>query len=269
MNRPTRGGFTLVELLIVAVLGSVLVLAAYRVLQVTQRSYTIISAQVKDQNSLRAGVDVLFAELREVSPTGGDLLTMESGAITIRSMRRVGYVCGVSYASTPVRLTVRKIGFGFQNGDSVFVFADNDVEISGDDTWITGRVTSLTGGVTCSGGEVAEELRVAGLPSADSIRLGAPIRSFRRFTYGLFQVDGTYYLGQRGTDGVVQPLVGPLRRPEDGGLSFEYLDAFGAITTIPADVARVRITMRTASAVRTTEGELIADSITTHVALRN
>ena len=98
MTRSAKGGFTLIEILVVAVLGSLLILSAYQVLQVTQQSYTTIHNKVTDQNSLRAGADVLFSELREISPSGGDLLAIDSDDATAEAYMRAAGQSGIPTA---------------------------------------------------------------------------------------------------------------------------------------------------------------------------
>ncbi|MCJ7629944.1 MAG: prepilin-type N-terminal cleavage/methylation domain-containing protein, partial [Longimicrobiales bacterium] len=87
MRPRARRGFTLVELLIVIVLASFLVLAIYQVLITNSRAYAVNNAQIQGQQMLRAGMDVLFGELREVSSRSGDLVTMQDDALTIRAQR--------------------------------------------------------------------------------------------------------------------------------------------------------------------------------------
>lgn len=269
MNRLAEKGFTLVELLIVAVLGTFIVLATLQVLQVTQRSYTVMHAQVQSQQSLRGGTDVLFGELREISPSDGDLLDMGSDYLTIRSMRQVGLVCGVDYTSNPVRLTVKRLGRWFRGGDSVFVFADNDPDRGRDDTWLTGMIASLDTTATCASGDEANLLGVQGLPTTDSVRPGAIIRSFQRFTYGIVEFEGAFYLGQTIQGIGLEPLVGPLRSRSEGGLEFTYLDANGVETAVSTEVAQIQVTMRTSSLARTPNGDVVSDSIQTRISLRN
>jgi prepilin-type N-terminal cleavage/methylation domain-containing protein len=65
MKTQPRGGFTLVELLIVVVLASFLVMVIYQVLVANSRTYAVNNAQIQGQQMLRAGTDVLFGELRD------------------------------------------------------------------------------------------------------------------------------------------------------------------------------------------------------------
>ena len=261
-----RRGFTLVELMIVAVLGAIVVGATYEIMLSSQRAHTIQTAQIQGQQTVRAGLDILFSELREISPSEGDILTMGSDQIEIRAMRAFGLVCGVSATGSPLR--VKKIGRFFADGDSIVVFADNDPDISSDDTILFGAVSSLDSTDTCSGADTAQSITVPALVLAalanDTVRLGAPVRGFSVYTYGLFLVDGDYYLG-RESGVTTAPLVGPLA---PNGVSFIYMDALGNVTTDPLAVAQIEVTLRSRSRVVSQRGP-VADSLTTVIYLRN
>ena len=114
MRVGDRGGFTLVELLIVAVLGVIVVGATYQMILTSQRAYTTQTAQLQGQQTVRAGIDILFAELRELSGVEGDILEMNPDRIEIRAMRAFGLVCDVNPTGSPIR--VKKIGRYFQSG---------------------------------------------------------------------------------------------------------------------------------------------------------
>ena len=177
MSAGDRGGFTLVELLIVAVLGVIVVGATYQMILTSQRAYTTQTAQLQGQQTVRAGIDILFAELRELSGVEGDILEMSPDRIEIRAMRAFGLVCDVNPTGSPIR--VKKIGRYFQSGDSIVVFADNDPDVASDDTILSGAVASVTAGETCTGTDIAQSLAVPDLVTAlvnDTVRLGAPVR---------------------------------------------------------------------------------------------
>ncbi|HUF75760.1 MAG TPA: prepilin-type N-terminal cleavage/methylation domain-containing protein, partial [Longimicrobiales bacterium] len=70
MTRDRRG-FTLVELLVVVVLGSLVLMAALQVLITNQRTYAAQNAVITSQQSTRIALEVLVNELRELSPSGG------------------------------------------------------------------------------------------------------------------------------------------------------------------------------------------------------
>jgi len=266
MRMGERRGFTLVELLIVAVLGVIVVGATYQMILTSQRAYTIQTAQIQGQQTVRAGIDILFNELRELSGPEGDILTMTSSQIKVRVMRAFGLVCNVGIFGSPIR--VKKIGRFFESGDSIVVFADNDPAISTDDTILSGAVSSIDTTQSCTGTDTAQSLAVPALFIAllagERVRLGAPVRGFEVYTYGLFSVDGDYYLARQ-SGSTTEPLVGPL---SSNGVSFTYLDVFGNVTTDPTAVSQIEVTLRSKSNVSGDRGP-VADSLTTAIYLRN
>ncbi len=266
MSRDRRG-FTLTELIIVAVLGSLLIMVALQVLITNQRTYTAQSAQIQGQQALRAAMDVLSAELREVSARGGDIISMSSNSITVRSMRNFGVACAVAPATPSV--TVLRVGTWFAVGDSVFVFADNRENISTDDKWLALRVSAVDTTAAC-GTSPASRLTFSGQAAkfaADSVRVGAPVRSFVRYTYGMVTESGDTYLGRTPAGGSAAPMVGPLK--PSNGIEFTYLDSLGATTSVTTNVRQIVVKVRTASGVLNSLGELVADSLTGRIYTRN
>lgn len=262
-----RRGFTLTELLIVAVLGSLLVMVTLQVLITNQRTYTAQNAQIQGQQTLRAALDVLSAELREVSARGGDIISMSSSSITVRSMRNFGVACAVAPATPSV--TVLKVGNWFGVGDSVFVFADNRENVSTDDDWLPLRVTGVDTTATC-GASAATRLVFGSQAAAfvaDTVRVGAPVRSFVRFTYGMVTESGDTYLGRTPAGGAAAPIVGPLK--PSTGIEFRYLDSLGAVTSVTTNVRQILVRVRTASGVLNSLGQPVADSLTGRIYTRN
>ncbi len=108
---------------------------------------------------------------------------------------------------------------------------------------------------------------------AGAIPVGAPVWGFERVTYQLYQPAGdtSWYVGFQPGGGTMQPLIGPVLA---NGLTFSYFNSTGTVTAVPAQVARIDITVRarTAAAIRTGGYAPLAaavDSIVTSVALRN
>lgn len=264
-----RRGFTLVELIVVTVLGAFVVMASLQVLITNQRTYTAQNARIQGQQATRAAIDVLSVEFREVSAQGGDILAMSGDSIFIRTMRKFGVVCEVDWYGSPPKGKVLKLGEYFEVDDSVFIFADNQTNLSDDDTWISAKVTGVDTTAAC-GAEEATEVSFNGQGSlflADTVRTGAPLRSYTRYVYGLFKVDGDYYLGRRTPGQSAVPLVGPVR--ESDGVEFSYLDGNGHTTTTTTAVRQIVVNIRTASGVLNSLGKMVSDSITGRIYTRN
>ncbi len=269
MTDRARAGFTMVELIIVTVLGALVVGAAFQILIANQRTYTAQNAKIQGQQSTRAAMDILSSELREISAQGGDIIAMGADSIEVRVMRKYGVACAVDTTSTP-KLKAFKVGDWFEADDSVLVFADNKLSSSADDTWIQAKVTSVDTTQNC-GGTPAQELTFSGqssIFSADSVRTGAGVRSFTYFVYGLYSYGGEPYLARKvpGSSSVV-PMVGPLK--PTNGIQFTYLDSLGAVTATPASVRLIEVTLRTDSGIQNSQGRAVSDSITARIYTRN
>ncbi|MDZ7779160.1 MAG: prepilin-type N-terminal cleavage/methylation domain-containing protein [Gemmatimonadota bacterium] len=270
MTRDRRG-FTLVELIVVSVLGVVVLTAMLQVLITNQRTYTAQSAVVEGQQSTRMALEVLFNELREASPAGGDLLVMTSDSVKVRLMRKFGIGCDTDLDALLPKMTVLdNSGADFAEDDSVFVFAENRDATPDDDVWISAEVTAVDTTVTCLGGRPAIDLEFdlqETLFSTDTVKVGAAVRSFETFTFGMTTVLGDEYLGRRDDDGFMWPIAGPLR-PNDG-LEFIYRDALGDVTSTPTDVRQIEVRIRTGTQVINPVGETVSDSIDAWIYTRN
>lgn len=269
-----RRGFTMVELLVVTVLGLIVLMAALQILITNQRTYTAQNAVIQGQQATRMALEVLVNELREVSPSGGDILMMNADSLRVRLMRKFSVVCENWDGTNPPWLKVLNLpGRRFEAQDSVFVFADNDEKNDDDDTWIAARVSGVDTTATCpqgSPGPPATILTFNGqgaLFTADSVGLGAPVRSHNQYLFGLTTYSGAAYLGRQQRGGTMTPVVGPLRAGT--GLQFGYRDALGNATATAADVRQIVVTVRTGSGVLNSLGNEVADSITTWVYTRN
>lgn len=271
-----RQGFTMVELIIVTVLGALVVGATLQVLITNQRTYTAQNAQVQGQQASRMALDVLTSELREVSPSGGDLIAMASDSVRVRRMRRFGLACDVYLSGQSNTFRIAKIGDWFEPQDSTVIFADNNQNDPDDDAWVAAEITGVDTTTTCPDGSQAVDVTFGGQgslfnqdvnPGADSVRVGAPIRSFRYYTFGLTSYAGDTYLGRREGANDFVPIAGPLKA--DDGLELGFRDANGNTTTTAADVRQIVVKLRTASGVMDSQGRMVSDSITAWIHTRN
>jgi prepilin-type N-terminal cleavage/methylation domain-containing protein len=281
-----RRGFTLIELLIGLVLVSLLAGAIYQLLVNNQQLYRQ-QVQRSDLNStLRGTVAILPAELRELDagdPAESDILAMTATAVTFKAMRTLQFLCAAPVdGGTSGSVTVwRNPAFGVRpldpTRDSVLVFAEGDPETRADNQWVHANVSVVAAGTACPGGAASATLTLTGVAPSGGLGLvleGAPVRGFEveqvlTYTDAL----GDAWLGARqsakGSWSTTQPLLGPLAA---GGLQFAYFDSTGAVTAVPADVARIGISVSgmTREPVRSAgHMQRVVDSLTTQVALRN
>ncbi len=274
MNKPARyrlglQGFSLIELVIVTLLGSLVIMATFNVLVSNQRTLTAVAAKIQAQRTLRSGANIVAGELREISPATGDLIEMGDDSVRVRVTRSFGLVCSVALGLGDPRLTVKTVGEAFEQNDSIFVLAaNNPVEVS-DDVWKLATVKAIIGTTTCNGSDTAQVLTIEGTTVGappDSISIGAPVRGFIHYTYGLFLIDGQAFLAREVTgSATAAPMVGPLRRIV-GEPTFTYWDPSGTAAIVPSEVATIRLVLRTGAQI---PGGVIEDSLIVDIHPRN
>ncbi len=273
-KRGDRAGFTLVELTVVVVLGTLLIAASYQVLTTNQRTYTVNDARIHAQQTVRTGLAVLTAELREVGAAdtaSSDVLRIDDDSVEVRVLRGGGIVCEMDIPGN--RMMILPLGRGLSTDDDIVLFADHDVDLQNDDVWHLGNVGTVASGFTCpNGSEGAQRVALPGWNdrlNRDSVRIGALVRSHRRYIYGAFTFDGETFLGRedQAEDLPPEPLVGPLR-PRDG-LRFTHYDSLGAETANAGDVRGIRVTLRTVPGPRGPAGDPVSDSVTAWIHVRN
>ena len=278
MNARARG-FTLIEILIVALLGAIVMGAVYQTLTVEYRSNRQINAVVATQQTLRTSMQFLQSELREVSSRAGDVTYANADSIRFRAMRKVAFVCG--HPSTS-QLDVYTLGGQIANGDSVILFASKDPSTIDDDTYYVGYVNSTPSASTgCTTLNTAPwtsmsvqgnriTVAIAGSPPLTDINNGDPVRSFETVTYGLASKNGSWVLGRKSMTDTMVALIGPLA---PGGLALSYFDttnaAIGNVSASLGNIGRIRIqiTGRTSGAA-SPNGGTYSDNLMSDVFLR-
>jgi len=286
-----RAGFTLVELIIAITVAGVVVGSIYRVLQGNQRFYAAQSLIIEIQQNIRAVVQVLPGDLRELDAGDGDIIAMSDTAITIKAMRGLAVTCTAPNVGTG-QVTIRNTQtFGYRGmdatRDSVLVFRDGNINLTADDMWLRAPIAGTASG-TCADGTAGTQLTLTGMvggtallgpngtTSDQGVLLGAPLRSFEVLNYRLYN-DGTgmWWLGIRNFSGgawsSTSPIAGPLRAND--GLNFQYRDRLGNVTAVPANVAQILLTVRGRSVapinIPGRPSGYYEDSLSTRIALRN
>jgi prepilin-type N-terminal cleavage/methylation domain-containing protein len=265
------GGYSLSEVLVVLTLFSIIMAAISAVLYGQRRFYTAQAVIADTRDAIRIATGVLSGELRDVSPSGGDLYAIAPDSLALRSTLGLGIVC--SAGADAIKLWMVTGRFGDSTSDSALVFLEHDFDRSDDDEWVSVDVNALTydsDGECPSGVAPDLELSVTGL--REGITIGSPVRAFRPYVYKLYSRHGHWWLGQRLRSGRLQPVVGPFAEPQDGGLSLEYLTADGQPTDDPLAVAQVRISLKGRRGQESGPANSSApspDSLSTIVYLRN
>lgn len=248
---PVRGvrGFTIVELMINLVIVGVVLTAIYQ-LVISQNRLYVKQREVEDvRTTLRSVANLLAFELRQTSVSNGDLYQTSAESLTVRSIQGGGVVCRKHGSQPRLALYATSGDIQAQAPDSLLIYARNLSQ------WLPMKVTTIwtSGGDPshCAwdgGSSVPADMTMQVDPGAapiDSVRVGDPVRAFRRTRYGIFERDGRWWLG-RAVDGAVnyELLAGPLESPSDDGLRFIYYDADGDQTTTLADIRYVDIVLK-------------------------
>ena len=300
-----RRGLTLPELLIAILLLAIVGGGITRVMIKQQQVYKDASRSASAKRELRLGASVLPMELRSVSSSGGDILTMGEDEMLMNAYIGSGVICQKNAATNadgiwipPTNLanhTLSNFATRPHAGDTVFLFNENLKEGAQDDLWEKRVIVSTDPDPgACIGPPYTDLVQDAGksrlfikLDAAipDSVKVGSVVRFSRPVEYSIYQESsGKWYLGLReyasGSWGSYAPLAGPFAAFASGdanpsGLQFRYYDSTGVRITNMAnqkDVARVDVFMRTnqgRSAITERKGNFVQDSILMRVAIRN
>ncbi len=282
-TKPQDAGFTIVELLVVAVVGVILVMGAYQLLVTQSRVLTMQQETIDAQESTRGAATLLAWELRSAAASGGDLYVINQDSVVLRSVRATGVICSWVEGSGQSKYGLRQTSGTFTGtaNDSAMVFSvvDNtwaafDVSAAwtGSAAW-TNNPVCFWGDSTTSVPRPEASIQIDTLATLANLEVGGPVHLFRRTTYGLSTLNGRWWLSRKEGAGGWEILTGPMLSPSDGGLTFAYYDSLGAVTTDPTLVASVEFTLRSESygqvSMAGQTGGTLEDSITVSVFLRN
>jgi type II secretory pathway pseudopilin PulG len=284
-TRMGESGFTLVELLVYLCVAVLIVAAVYNLLIGQNRLY-MKQRELQDvRTSVRSAANLLAFELRQVSASGGDLDSISTYDVILRSIQGMGVVCGIHGGEPRLGLYATGGDFAATADDSAMVFEANGSGTADDAWFIAGLAgewgSPSAGGVpdcAWSGVSVVPDVVVAldtTLAALSGIEVGAPYRQFRMVHYGLYlDADGRWWLGRKvGSAASWEKLTGPLSAPSDSGLAFRFYDQSGNATADPTLVRMVDIVLRGESYGKVPQPRNLApdveeDTLTLRVSLR-
>jgi len=271
-----RRGFTMIEVIVALVAGLVVLGSVVQMLIVQGRGYGKQREQVDVRETAREAGALLSWDLRQAGVAGSPFAVMGANAVTIRSFRGLGTICGKH--ALLARYGLWKTGGNIQAtvDDTALVYQ------IGRGQWsklkITAVGTPAAMGVAACGWpgarppDMVVEFAVTASTDTSYIKVGAPLRSFRLVQYAEYQQNNRWWLGRKvGAAASYELLTGPLLAPASNGLAFTYYDTLGAVTANTAAVGSVAVTLRTESIKSTTVDSGYTyqhDSLTTKVAVR-
>lgn len=260
IDRRRQSGFSMAEMLVVIILGSIVAGALYQVLIVQERLYTGGRVATVRHDALRLAASVLSADLMEASASENDFDKLESDQLSLRSPVGFGIACGIDSIGSRISVIGAEGRFSASGGDSLLIYHPDGWLVRGADV----RAPTAEPGPGCGymGGPAAQwTVMVDG--SIVGVPVGAPIRAFHRWTYRLEQDGEAWWLARDdgvSTDLLAGPFVG-----DGSGLSFVYLDENGQVTDDPARLVRLDLTL----VAQVPGGIQARDTLTATVRLRN
>jgi hypothetical protein len=141
-GRTGESGFTIVELLVYLIIAVVIVAGVYNLLIGQQRLY-MKQRELQDvRSSLRASANLLAWELRQASARGGDIYSIGTYEVKLRSVQGAGVVCKIHGTQPRLGLVTRWGEFQDTETDSAFVFVAGSSSTA-DDGWVITQVSKI------------------------------------------------------------------------------------------------------------------------------
>jgi prepilin-type N-terminal cleavage/methylation domain-containing protein len=268
-------GFTMIEVIVSLVVGMIVLGSVVQLLIVQGRGYRKQREQVDVRETAREAAGLLSWDLRQAAVAGSSFAVMGSNAVTIRAFRGLGTVCakhallaryGLWKTGGNIQATVDDTALVYQIGRGQW----NKLKITAVGTPAAMGVTACVW-PGARPPDMVVEFAVTATTDTSYIKVGAPLRTFRRVQYAEYQQNNRWWLGRKvGAAASYELLTGPLLAPASNGLAFTYYDTLGAVTANPAAVGSVAFTLRTESFKNTisTGSQYEHDSVTTKVAVR-
>ncbi len=244
--RPSRRGFTLIEITVALVMFSIVATVLTRMLILSQRVTTAKSVRASLQSNLRVGSLVVPNELRMLNQSDStDIADVSDSSITYRAMRGYYVLCAVTSATSIKVINVQPSPYSFDyrapvSGDSVFIFFENDTLKMSDDKWAPAQLTGAAAS-TCTFGGVSRVAHtftlggaVAGINTTrfplTGFVLGAPVRTYELTRISLFTSGGQKWMGMctGSATCTLQPVLGPLAT---NGLTITRYNDVGTVVT--------------------------------------
>lgn len=275
-SSPGRRGFTIVELLVGLVVGSIVLTSVVQMLIVQGRGYGKQREIIDVRQTAREATALLAWDLRQSGRGDSPLAAISATSVALRSPRGMGTICAK-------HALLARYGL-WKSGGNILATIDDSALVYqlGRDKWAALKITAVgtpveMGVPACAWPgarppDIVVELAVAAKTDTSYLKVGAPFRSFRRVEYKEYQLNNRWWLGRKvGSATSYEQLTGPLVPPASNGLTFAYYDSLGAVTANPAAVASVEFTLRTESYKKTHVANTLGyqrDSLTMKVGLR-
>jgi type II secretory pathway pseudopilin PulG len=277
--KRSRGGFTLIELVVAGTLAAIVGATLMLTLRKQERFYGSATEMMRLRSQLRDAADVLVADIRGAAVSRYGLALMTDTALELYSTLGSSVVCATPAGRTlflpPSTLASGAVLTSLlaspDTGDLALLYS---IPGGNPDSarWIESRIsgfgtrslasscpasTGFTSALDAAAGRTGYAVTLLANPPPD-VRRGAPVRFIRRARYSLYRSsDGDWYLGYRRCNPVgpsvcttIQPVSGPYlphAQAASAGVSFRYFDSGGAEIFDAAQstfVARIDVVLR-------------------------
>ena len=250
-KRPlSTSGFTFVELSIYVVVASLILGVVVQFMINQSQAYTQEIQIMDARETVRSAAALLTWEFRGLSAAAGDLYTIKSDTVALRSSMATGIVCAKADSLPHYGIDGRTGQIFTTANDSAMVY------LPGLEDWVELDLTDQFDPISSSvpfcewgnGNSFRPDLVVEMAGDTAGIQVGTPWTAFRRVEFGIYQDGGRWWLGRKvGSAASYEKLTGPLVSQADGGLVLTYLDDTGNTTTDPTKVSQVQIEIRSES----------------------
>lgn len=240
----TRRGFTLVELLVAAVISGVLAVLTGGLVAASASRLRDRSERMALEQSLRVSLGAAAAMLEPLgadSGAGPDLSQTAPGSFIARSSRATGFLCAAGSDLLHVRAGApwwRAVRTPVAGRDSLLI-----ATLVGTERWIVAPILGPPTAGACPDGSAAFLLPTSVPPAlAAQIGAGSPLRVFEPVELRIYASGGASWIGLRQlqTGEAIQPLAGPFA---GAGLELAYTD-WSAQTATGSAVAQVILVVR-------------------------
>jgi prepilin-type N-terminal cleavage/methylation domain-containing protein len=228
-----RGGFTMIELLIVVSLLGIIGTMLTTILVRQQRFHRAVASVADSRARMRDVATIMPTDLRSISTAGQDLLALSDTSMHFRAFVGASVLCRYGAANIielpPKTLASGNVLTAWINppapDDIAYLYDDGTQGGNADDSWQPFTITdtsSSTNSAWCPSTNVPPyttaadnaqrryQITLAVAPNAARVRVGAPIRFAREVRYSIYQAsDDKWYVGfQRCTPNAVYGLPG-------------------------------------------------------------
>ncbi len=263
-----RRGFTLLELIVVMIVGGIALGLLAGISMRQQRAVNELADAAALSSQVHDAAAILPIDLRGASAADGDIREARDTAIELRTTIASAVICDTgaaalvlspaidapdTYAGTVASIAVGDTAWLLVPGDSLDSWRPYRVASSG----AAPAGTCLALGPRLSSPARAQSrtsLALAESPPLASL-VGVPLRVTRPARYSLYRAsDGAWYVGERDWNtssarfNTIQPVSGPYLSALQGGLRFQYVDSSGRALASPVTdtraIGRVRIDIR-------------------------